>query len=71
MGRAPQIPIRIGEGGGPHFLLSLFPFLPPPSWTREGGNLLLVGVGIPPWGRTIRPAGPLLPSFKYGGGGTP
>ena len=51
-GRAPQAQSELGRGAGPPFLLSLFPFLPPPSWTRKGGNLLLVGVGagFPPWG---------------------
>ena len=36
-----------------------------------GFLLFLVGVGIPPWERTMRPAGPLLPFFIYGGGGHP
>ena len=56
--------------GGGAFLLSLFLFPSPPSWTRKGGNLLLLGVGSPPWVRPLWTVGPLLPSFIYGGGGT-
>src|SRR5215216_146008 len=49
-GAPPQAQSELGRGAGP-----LFPSLPlsvpsPPSWTRKGGNLLLVGVGILPWG---------------------
>ena len=70
---APLGPNRIGLGlgGGPPFP-SLLPLLPSsPTWTRKGGNLLLLGVGIPPWARPLWPALLLLPSFIYGGRGHP
>ena len=54
------------------FLLHSPPFPPSPSWTRKGGNLLLLGVGILlPWCAPPR-VGLLLPcSFIYGGRGHP
>ena len=73
-GARPLGPNRIGLGFGgpaPSFLLPSSSFLP-----------LLVGLGkgeptpsrsrIPPLGaHPMRPAGPLLHYFIYGGGGTP
>ena len=50
VGAHPLSPIRIGRGSGPPFLLLLFPFFPLLLGLGKGGNLLLVGVGIPPWG---------------------
>src|SRR5215216_7773390 len=67
----PPCPIRIGRGGGPPFLFSLSLFLLLLLQLGKGGNLLLVGVGLPPWARHRRPALPLLHSFIYGGGGHP
>ena len=60
-----------GKGCAPSFLLNLFLFLLLLLQLGKGGNLLLLGVGIPPWARPLRPALLLLPSFIYGGGGTP
>ena len=71
VGRDPPSPIRIGEGVGPPFLLSLFPFLPPPSRTRKGGNLLLVGVGFPPWGAPYEAGRPPPPLLYIRGRGAP
>ena len=61
-----------GLGCGPLSLPSpLPPFPPSPSWTRKGGNLLQLGVGILlPW-RSPPRAGLLPCSFIYGGRGTP
>ena len=64
-------PIRMGRGPDPPFLLLLFPFLPPPIRTRKGGNLLLVGVAIPPWGRTMRAGRPPPPLLYIRGMGAP
>ena len=46
----PPSPILIGKGADPPFLLSLSLFLLLLLQLGKGGNLLLVGVGIPPWG---------------------
>src|SRR4051812_20669876 len=69
-GRAPK-PNPNWGGGPPPFPSLPLPFPSPPSWTRKGGNLFLVGVGFPPWACPMRPVGPLHHSFIYGGGGTP
>ena len=46
--------------------------LPPPSWTRKGGVLLLLGGGLlPSLARLQGPVGLPPCSFIYGGGGTP
>ena len=70
-GRPPQAQSELGGGPAP---LSF----PPPSssvalplQTRKGGVLLPVGVGLPPWAHLLPLAGPLLPSFIYGGEGHP
>ena len=65
--------VRIGQGVQPPFPCSSPPLSFSPTPTREGGVLLLVGVGLPPWRASSigRPPSPLLHSFIYGGGGTP
>ena len=69
-GRTPQAQSELG-GGRPPFLPSLFLFLLLLLQLGKGGNLLLLGVGLP-LGRAIeRDVPPRLPSFIYGGGGNP
>ena len=62
-GRPPK-PNPNWGGGRPPFPSSSTP-------TRKGGNLLLLGVGLPPWACHERAGPPLLHSFIYGGGGHP
>ena len=63
--------VRIGLGrGGAPFLPSPSPF-PSPTPTRKGGVLLLVGVGLPPWGALLLGRSPPPCSFIYGGRGHP
>ena len=60
-----------GGGSAPLSFFPSSPSFPLLVGLGKGGNLLLVGLGIPPWGRTMRLVGPLLPSFIYGGGEHP
>ena len=48
--RPPPWQVRIGRGAGPPFLLSLSLFLILLLQLGKGGNLLLLGVGLPPLG---------------------
>ena len=70
MWRAPLGPIQIVVGFWGPFLLSLFLFLLLLLRLGKGGNLLLLGVGIPLGAHHEGSAGPLLPYVIYGGGGT-
>ena len=69
----PPSPNRIGLGlGGQHPFPSLIPLLPSsPTWTRKGGNLLLLGVGIPPLGVPLVAIPPPPPLLYIRGGGAP
>ena len=60
----PPSPIRIGKGAGLPFLLSLSRFLLLLLQLGKGGNLLLLGVGIPPMGAPHE-AGPLPRPLLY------
>src|SRR4051812_48674448 len=62
--RHPQAQSKLGRGASPPFLLSFFPFLPPPSWTRKGGKPTPSRSRNPPWGAPHE-AGPPPPPLLY------
>ena len=74
--RPSQAQSELDKGFGARPLspfLPLFPpFLPSPSWTRKGGNLLQLGVGILlPGAPLLGPASSPLLLYIRGQGGTP
>ena len=77
--RGPPRPNRIELGGRPPFppfppspsFSFSFPSFPSPSWTRKGGILLPVGVGLLPGAPSLGRPPPPPCSFIYGGRGAP